>query len=131
MNIKNLLISTFVGFVAYYMLCGLFYQFVFTEIHPASEPTNMTLISIGCLFNSLLVGYIFHRWAHFTDFMSGLKAGGILGAILGVAMASFTFSNREMNMTLFFQEFIISFVTFAVLGGVIAFVTGKLSKTNG
>lgn len=42
----------------------------------------------------------------------------------------FIFSNREMNLTLFIEVVIIGFVTFAVLGGVIAFFNEKSSKSN-
>jgi hypothetical protein len=130
MNFKNFALSTLAGFIAYYIVCGILYGVIFPDIHPQSEHTSQLLVTLGCLFNALLIGYIFHQWALFADWMSGLKAGGILGLISGIGMACFFFCNREMNTTHFIEEVIITTVSFAILGAVIAFVNGKLNKSD-
>lgn len=128
MIFKNFAISTTVGFIIYYISCGVFYGAIFPDIHPQSEHTNQMLVTLGCLFNAILIGYIFNQWTNFTDWISGLKAGGILGLISGIGMASFFFSNKELNMSHFVEEILITTITFAILGASIAFVNGKLNK---
>lgn len=128
MNFKNFAISTLVGFIVYYIACGVFYGVVFPNIHPPTENNSQLLVALGCLFNAILIGYVFNQWAHFTDWMSGLKAGAILGVISGIGMACFAFCNRAMDTTLFLEEILITVITYAILGATVAFVNGKLTK---
>lgn len=128
MNVKNFLICSIVGFIVYYFLGGLFYGMLFPDIHPKSENTNMMFILLGCLFYAVMIAYIWCQWVGLKEWMSGLKAGAILGFIGSLSGAFFMFSNRELNTTHFIEDVFAMTVSAAIMGAVMAFINGKLSK---
>ena len=125
---KNLIISTIAGFIAYFLLGWLFYGIIFTDIHPENPDSSMLNIALGCFFYALLIAYIWCYWANLKDFVSGLKAGVIFGFISSLSTTFFMFSNKEMDMNVFGKELFIMTISTAIIGGVIALVNGKLSK---
>lgn len=132
MNFKNFIITTIVGFILYWLTCGVLYGMVFPHLHPQGE-SNMALVAAGCFFYVLMISYIWNQWAHFTDWMSGLKAGALIGFLGAVSSACFMFCDNkvEWNMTNFIEEILVMTIGTAVLGAVIVFINGKLnSKTN-
>lgn len=129
MNVKNFLAASLAGFIVYYLLGYVFYGVLFPNIHPSSEQTNMLLIALGCLFYAVLIAYIWCQWAGFKDWMSGLKAGAIIGLIGSISSTCFMFSNMEMNTMSFIQEILIMTVSSAAIGAVVAMVNGKMSNS--
>ncbi|MBK6499257.1 MAG: hypothetical protein IPG00_14285 [Saprospiraceae bacterium] len=82
MNAKNLIISSVVGSLVYFMLGYLFYGVLFTNIYPPSDNENLFLVYLGCLTFCILLAYIFLQWAGIKDPMSGGKAGCHRGYIV-------------------------------------------------
>lgn len=130
MNLKNFTVASIVGFIVYYILGAIFYGFLFPNIHPSGEYTNMFLIALGCLFYSILIAFIWCQWAGFKDWMSGLKAGSMVGLIGSASSTCFMFSSMEMNVNNFIAEILIMTISTAVIGAVIAFVNGKMSQSK-
>lgn len=126
MNIKNLLVSSVVGSIVYFMLGGLFYGVLFTNIYPPSPEQNMVFIGLGCLTFCLLLSYIFLQWAGITDPMSGLKAGALIGLLYGAGMNLFMYASQTPNYTNMLTDIILNAVMGGIAGAVIAFVISKL-----
>ena len=81
---------------------------------------------LGNLFQAYLLVYIFGNWANITTFSDGLKAGAIIGLILGLAF-NFTMygTSNIMNMTSTLVDPFVSAVMMAITGGVIGFMLGR------
>lgn len=130
MNLKNLLISSLAGFAAFFLLGWLFYGQLFPELHPESPETNMSFIALGCLFNGVMLAYIFQNWANMSNWMDGFKVGAAISLIGAFSMLFFMYSNMPMNSANFFKELIASTLSGGLTGAVIAFVNGKLNTTT-
>lgn len=130
MNWKNFILSSLGGGIIYWLLAGLFYGKIFPDIYPKNENTNMTFITLGCFIFAFFIGYIYNRWAKFTNWIEGLKAGAILGLLYGVAMNFFMYSGMPLNEGNFAKDVITNIICTGGLGATIAFINGFLSKDN-
>ena len=81
---------------------------------------------LGNLFQAYLLVYIFGNWANITTFSDGLKAGAIIGLIMGLAF-NFTMygTSNIMNMTSTLVDPFVSAVMMAITGGVVGFMLGR------
>ena len=72
MSAKNLIISSVVGSLVYFLLGWVFYGMLFTNIYPPSDDQNMVFVYLGCLTFCVLVSYVFHfvSW-YLMSFYSG------------------------------------------------------------
>jgi hypothetical protein len=129
MNLKKFFISSFAGFVAYFMLGWVFYGKLFPELHPHSAETNMMYIALGCLFFAFMLGYILNHCCPKTNWMTGLTIGAIASAFSALSMLFFMYSNMPFDSTMFCKELIVSVVSGGLTGATIAFVNGKLTPT--
>ena len=127
MNAKNLIISSVVGSLVYFMLGYLFYGVLFTNIYPPSDNENLLLVYLGCLTFCILLAYIFLQWAGIKDPMSGGKAGAIVGTLYGAGMNFFMYSSQVPNYTNMITDIVINGIMGAIAGAVIAFVIGRLT----
>ena len=59
MNVKNFIIGTVAGFVMYNILGYLFYQVLFPNLYPSNGEKDMMLITLGCLFASMMFAFIY------------------------------------------------------------------------
>lgn len=125
MDIKSFLISSVVGSLVYFMLGYLFYGILFTNIYPPSDNQNIVFVYLGCLTFCILLSYIFVKWAGITDYISGAKAGGIIGLLYGAGMNFFMYSSMEANYGNIATDILINAVMGAIAGAVIAIVIGK------
>ncbi|MBK8056034.1 MAG: hypothetical protein IPK35_22885 [Saprospiraceae bacterium] len=126
MSAKNLIISSVVGSLVYFLLGWVFYGMLFTNIYPPSDNQNMVFVYLGCLTFCVLVSYIFLQWAGISDLTSGAKAGGIIGLLYGAGMNFFMYSNMAANYQNIITDIIINAVMGAITGAVIALVIGKI-----
>jgi hypothetical protein len=128
MNFKNVLIGSFVGFLAYFLTGWLFYGILFPQLHPASAESSMLNVALGCFFAGMLLAYIFDQMGGVSDMMKGFQVGAIFSIISALSMLFFMYSSMPMNTTNFAQELIASVISGGIAGGLIAFVNGKMSK---
>ncbi len=128
MNTKKIIVAAIAGFVVYFLLGWLFYGVLFTDLYPKpeNEAEHLQFVALGCLFFSLLISYVWVKWAGFTNWISGLKAGAIFGLLYGTSMNMFMASGMQFVMENFIKDMIATVVSVAILGAVIAFVNDKM-----
>jgi hypothetical protein len=130
MKTKNFIIGTLVGTVVYFLLGWLVYGFLFKNIYPSDAEMShgILFVFLGCLFFVALVAYIFSRWAGITNWLSGAKAGALIGFIYGAANNFFMYSRMEANYQNMFTDILLNLIMGAIAGAVIAFTIGMVDK---
>jgi hypothetical protein len=124
MNTKSFILSGIVGTIIYYLLGGLFYGLLFTDIYPQDTEKAMSFIFLGCLFYAFTFALIFNRWAQISSFVTGVKAGFLLGLLFSLSMNFFMYASMSVGSN-FLIQIAIETISAAILGGVIALVIGK------
>lgn len=129
MNAKNFLVSGIVGGIVNFLLGWLFYGILFESQFPVNGEMNMTMIALGSLVGGLFVAYIFTKWAHISNWKTGLQAGAVIGLFLALY---YDFYNNAMkaNADIDWQnmglDVVITIVMTALTGAVIAIIIDKL-----
>ena len=129
MNTKSFFLSGIVGAIVYFLLGWLFYDVLFPEIHGTNVEPCLLMIFLGCLFVSLLVSFIYNRWASITTFFTGLKAGFVIGLLYTLSRNFFMCSGKELD-TNFFVLLAIDTISLAVVGGVVGYMCGFFNKKS-
>ena len=137
MTTKNRLLATLVGFIVLFLLGWLIYGMLLMDFYGnnsgsasgvmrADDEMIWWALILGNLFQAYLLVYIFGNWANITTFSDGLKAGAIIGLIMGLAV-NFTMygTSNIMNMTSTFVDPFVSAVMMSITGGVVGFMLGR------
>ncbi|MET0759557.1 MAG: hypothetical protein ABWZ56_04000 [Flavobacterium sp.] len=126
MKIKNFLLAGIAGGIADFLLGWLLYGIVFKDYFPSEMP-NMLFIFLGCMTFGFFISYIFIQWASISNYLTGLKAGAMIGIFIGLMT---NFFMRASSMDVDYQNFgidlVIGIVMGALVGAVVAAVNGKL-----
>jgi uncharacterized membrane protein len=136
------LLAAFAGSVLAFLLGWLIYGIVLMDYFESNtthyeglmkEMPNIFLIYINNLLWTLLLAFIFDKWAKIKSFGGGLKAGIIIG--LPVSLSFDLYILGGMNLftpTLVIIDVLASTVITAVAGGLIGFIlgTGKKAATQ-
>lgn len=128
MNYTKFLLGSLVGGIVYFLLGWLFYGVLFTNIYPPSETENMLFIVLGSLSYGVLFSYIFNKWAGISIWMTGAKAGAIIGLITALWMNFFMYSGMEANYQNMMIDAGLSIVIGAITGAAVAMVSGKAAE---
>lgn len=126
MKIKNFIVASLIASFVDFMLGWLFYGVLFKNIYPPTANENLTFIYAGCLVYSLMIAYVFIKWAGIQSFKTGEVGGAILGLFYSLSMNFFMFSNKPFEANLFFADIFISVIMSAIVGGTIGLINGKL-----
>jgi hypothetical protein len=131
MNAKNFLVSGIVGGLVNFLLGWLLYGIVFESQFPVKEGDvmNITMIALGSLVSGLFVAYIFIKWAHINNWMTGIKSGAILGLFLALYWNFFINvkkSTDNIDWQIFGLDTILTIVLTALTGAAIAIVCNKM-----
>lgn len=131
MNAKNFLVSGIVGGLVNFLLGWLLYGIVFESQFPVKEGDvmNITMIALGSLVSGLFVAYIFTKWAHINNWMTGIKSGAILGFFLALYWNFFINvkkSTDNIDWQIFGLDTILTIVLTALTGAAIAIVCNKM-----
>lgn len=126
MNLKNFFIAGIVGGIVDFLLGWVFYGMIFKDLYPQNENTNLTFIFFGCMTFGFLISYIFVRWAGITNAVTGLKAGAIIGLLMGSSMNFFMYSGMPLNTQNMITDIAISVILGACVAAAVAVVNGKL-----
>lgn len=128
MNAKNFVVAGIVGFIVDFLLGWLFYGVIFPDIYKSTlnESEQMQFITLGCLAFGFFVSYVWVKWAGFTNWLSGLKAGAIFGFFYGLSMNMFMASGQGFVMENFIKDMVAGVVMGALVGAVVAFTNGKM-----
>nr|WP_315186636.1 hypothetical protein [uncultured Flavobacterium sp.] len=129
MNVKNFVISGIAGGFIEFILGWLFYGILFKDSFPSNGTENMLLIFLGCMTFGFLLSYIFIKWAHISNWKTGLSSGAIIGLFIALYFSFFANSMKtmdELNIQLMALDTAITVVMSAIVGSTIALVSGKL-----
>ncbi|PRZ24145.1 hypothetical protein [Flavobacterium granuli] len=126
MNNKNFLVSGVFGGITNFLLGWLLYGFLFKNLYPQNENTNLLFIFLGYITFGLFMAYIFTKWAGITNPMTGFKTGATIGLFTSLSMNFFMYSNMPPNFENISIDIAISILMGAFVGAVIAAVNGKL-----
>ena len=137
MTTKNRILATLVGFVVLFMLGWLVYGMLLMDFYTSNTGSAIGVMRaedemiwwaliLGNLFQAYLLVYIFGNWANITTFSDGLKAGAIIGLIMGLAFnLSMYGTSNLMNMTSALVDPLVIAFNLAITGGVIGFMLGR------
>lgn len=131
MNAKNFLVSGIVGGLVNFLLGWLLYGIVFESQFPVKEGDvmNITMIALGSLLSGLFVAYIFTKWAHISNWMTGIKSGATLGLFLALYWNFFINvkkSTDNIDWQIFGLDTVLTIVLTALTGAAIAIVCNKI-----
>ena len=129
MNAKNFLVSGVVGGIVNFLLGWLFYGILFESQFPVTGEMNMTMIVLGSLVGGLFVAYIFTKWAHINNWMTGIKSGAILGLFLALYWNFFINVKKStdyIDWQIFGLDTVLTIVLTALTGAAIAIVCNKM-----
>jgi len=118
-------LSGIAGTVVSFLLGFLFYGFLFTDLHPDGSEPCMLFIFLGCLFYAFAFALIYNRWANISTFISGAKAGFLIGLLWTLSMNFFMYSSGTSLDSNFLLLVAIDAVSATIMGGVIGLVIAK------
>ena len=84
------------GYLIYDLLLGNFYGSHQGLQGIGKETPDMWAVALGCLTFSLLLAYIFGRWAGIKTPKTGFQAGAVIGLLFGIASYSWIFGTSNM-----------------------------------
>jgi heme/copper-type cytochrome/quinol oxidase subunit 4 len=128
MKISNFIAGTIAGTIVYYLLGGLAYGVLFKDLYP--QDGNHLFIVLGCLFFVMLLTYIFTKWANISTWLTGAKAGAVIGLLYGLSMNFFMHSNGEADYKKIATDVLVNVVMAAITGAVIGAVLGMMNKNK-
>lgn len=128
MKTKNFIIAGLVGFIVDYILGAIFYGFLFPNLIKVSidEKQHLTLVTLGCLCFGFFISFIWVKWAGFTDWLTGLKAGAIFGFFYSLTTNMFVGSATGLTLNYLYKDMFIGIIMGALVGAAVAFTNGKV-----
>ena len=138
MDIKKLLIATLVGTIVFFLLGWVIWGIILDPINAdhvieyeglRPEYPNLSLIAASCLAFSLMLCYIYLKWANIKTFMTGAKAGALISVLVGLNYSLMMKASMNLvDWTVVGTDTIGNLVWGFVGGGVVGLVIGALSK---
>lgn len=139
MNTNKMLLSGVAGGIAFFLLGFLVYGVLLMKFFEANagtatgvmkEPMDWWALILGNLAWGFLLAVIFVRWANISTFITGLKAGAIIGLLTGLSSDLMIYGTSNLsNLTGTIVDVLIFTALSAVAGGVVGLVLG-MGKSN-
>lgn len=136
MNAKKFILGTLAGAVSFFFLGFLFYVILFESFFQANAGTAtgvqrempiLWALIAGELAYGALYTLIFLRWANISTFLTGAKAGALLGLLIALGYRFINYSTTNIfNINVLFGDAMISCISGAITGGIIAWVLGRI-----
>ena len=138
MDIKKFSIGAIVGGITLFLLGFVFYAVLFSSFYEANvgsatgvmradDQMNMPLLIVGNIAMAALLTYIFLKWAGISTFVTGLKAGLVIGALMALSYNLIQFSTTNiMNLQAALVDVLVYAVMVGLGGGIIGLVLGKI-----
>ena len=135
MNTKNLAAGTIAGAIAFFILGFLFYGLLLADFFANNmsnpeimkDPPNIPLIFVGNIFYAFLLTYIYDHWAGIRTFVTGAKAGALIGVLFALSYGCINVATTTMgNMNSVLASVGVELIMGAVGGGVIGWILGKV-----
>ena len=137
MNWTKTLLAALVGAIVAFIFGYLFWGVLFADFFASNAGTASGVsrgdgemqwvpLIVGHLFLGFLFAYIFARWASISTWLTGLKAGALLGFLIAasVDMMSLGTSNI-MTWTSAFMDIVLMTVNCALMGAAIGWMLGR------
>ena len=133
MNLQKTILATLAGLVGLFGLGVVIYLLIMPNPPVLNEGVDMSMIReyipgivIMEILFSLLVVLIFGRWASIKTFNTGMKAGAVIGLLLGLCVGLWLFSTMNLyNANIIWWHGLTFAIRFAVAGGLIGWVLGR------
>ena len=137
MSTNKLLIAGLLGGVTAFILGWLFYGTLLmgffeknagtaTGVNRPMEEMVWWAMIVGHLAWGFLFAVIYGRWANISTFVTGAKAGAVIGALLGLGYDMIWYgTSNVMNLTATFVDILVTVVMSALIGGVVAWWLGR------
>lgn len=134
MNTNKILLAGLAGGVVFFLLGFLFYGVLLMKFFEANagsatgvmkDPPIWWALILGNIFWGLLLAVIFGRWANISTFMTGLKAGAVIGVLAALSwdLTMYATSNFS-NLTGTLVDVVVATAMTAITGGVVGLVLG-------
>ncbi len=121
------------GFIAYDLILGSFFSQNGGSAMGAFKSESELLwipLLLGHLSWGLFFALIFGRWANISTFITGAKAGAVLGFLVSFTVDMINYgSTNVMNLNYVLADIAVMTVMGALVGGVVAWFLGR-GKTN-
>ncbi len=134
MKNNKILIGGLIGGIASFFLGWIIYGIIFKDamnspisglMKPESEMIWWALIA-SCLFQGLLVSYIFGHWANITTAAGGATAGAIIGVIMSLYFDLGIYASTNMfTVNSMMTDIALSTLMMAAIGAVVGWWHGR------
>lgn len=137
MNASTRMMATLVGFVVFFLLGWLLYGMLLMDFFSSnagsaigvsrseSEMVWWALI-VGNVLQAYFLVYVFDKMNNVKSFMAGLKAGAVIGLILGLGFNLTMYGTTNMmNLTGTLVDPLVSMAMMGITGGAIGMVMGR------
>lgn len=130
MKTKNFLASGLVGGIVYFLLGWLFFGILFVDFfpnQPEEDTHTLLMILLGCLTYGFFIAYIFGKWAQISTAVAGAKAAAVIAVFISLFYNFFHMAmNSEATYEMFALDTVLTIVSSAITGAVIAMVSSKM-----
>jgi FtsH-binding integral membrane protein len=129
MNVQKFLVSGIAGGIVNFLVGGLLYGIIFESQFPVNGEINMIIIALGSLVSGLFTAYIFTKWAHISNWKTGLQAGAVIGLFLALYYDIYSNSSTigsNINWSIMGLDIVITIVCSALSGAVTAIIINKI-----
>jgi len=141
MSNNKILLAGLVGAIVAFLLGFIVYGNVLTDffiensgsasgIMRADDEMQWVPMILGHITWGLLFAIIFGRWANISTFVSGAKAGALLGFLIGASFDLIQLGSTHIaNLTGVVVDIIVMTILSAIVGGVVAWFLGRNKTT--
>ncbi len=133
---KKFIISGLAGGVAYFLLGGLVYGKLLTDVMkgwegstpiPMKDPPDMLPLIFGNMFIAFLLAHIFTKWANIRSLNGGFMGGLTVGLFMSAGYdLIFYGTSNAYNFTGIIMDIIVGTLMMGLVGAVVGFVLSKM-----
>ena len=137
MNWTKFTLATLIGGIAYFLLGWLVYGILFQDalgipaefrntVQYPEDQFKISLMFASCLVWAALFTFIFMRWANISTFVSGLKYGALLGALITLSsLLGLAAQFRIWTLQSIPMELVANVICSGLMAGLIGWFIGR------
>ncbi len=140
MNTQKFLVSGIVGGIVSFLAGFLIYGLLLMDFYASNQGTATGAMKAqadfiwwalmaGCIFQGLLVSYIFNRWANITTLAAGATGGAVIGLLYSASFDLSMYGTANLlNLTSTCVDIVASTLLFALIGAAVGMMNGMGAK---